>query len=338
MSRFTAVTEEPHKRFHKKTAILITNLGSPDAPTPAALRTYLAEFLSDSRIVEIPRLIWKVILHGIILRTRPRRSAKLYKSIWTEGGSPLLVYSKKQQKKLASLLKEKGNDGSEVFLAMRYGNPSIKSVLEDIREKGYRRIVVLPLYPQYSGSTTGSTYDAISRELVNWRWVPELHFINGYQDNPHYIDSLAASIKEDLDANGMPEKLVLSYHGTPKFFLDKGDPYHCFCQMTTRLVVEKLGLDKESVITTFQSRFGKAEWLKPYTDETLEQLAKDGIKNIAIASPAFSSDCLETLEELEEENREIFMEAGGENYRYIPALNDRDDHIEAFYQILNPYL
>ena len=168
--------------------------------------------------------------------------------------------------------------------------------------------------------------------------MPELHFINGYQDNPHYIDALAASIKEDLDANGMPEKLVLSYHGTPKFFLDKGDPYHCFCQMTTRLVVEKLGLDKESVITTFQSRFGKAEWLKPYTDETLEQLAKDGIKNIAIASPAFSSDCLETLEELEEENREIFMEAGGENYRYIPALNDRDDQIEAFYQILKPYL
>lgn len=339
MSRFTAVTEEPHKRFHKKTAVLLTNLGSPDAPTAKALRTYLAEFLSDPRIVEIPRVLWKIILHGIILRIRPKRSAKLYAGIWTEHGSPLLVYSKKQQAKLATLLKDKGLDHAEVFLAMRYGNPSIKSVLEEIREKGYQKIVVLPLYPQYSGSTTGSTYDTISRELVNWRWVPELHFINGYQDNPHYIDALAASIKEDLDKHGMPEKLVLSYHGTPKFFLEKGDPYYCFCQMTTRLVVEKLGLNKDDVITTFQSRFGKAEWLKPYTDETLEKLAKEnGIKNIAIASPAFSSDCLETLEELEEENREIFEHAGGEHYRYIPALNDRDDHIAAFYEIIKQHL
>lgn len=338
MSRFTAVTDDPHNRFHKKTAVLLTNLGSPDAPNAKALRTYLAEFLSDPRIVEIPRFLWKIILHGIILRVRPKKSAKLYAGIWTDDGSPLLVYSKKQQAKLAELLKNKGIEHAEVFLAMRYGNPSIKSVLEDIREKGYRKIVVLPLYPQYSGSTTGSTFDAISQELVNWRWVPELHFINGYQDNTYYIDALAASIKEDLDTHGMPEKLVFSYHGTPKFFLDKGDPYHCFCQMTTRLVVEKLGLDNEKVITTFQSRFGKAEWLKPYTDETLESLAKDGIKNIAIASPAFSSDCLETLEELEEENREIFTEAGGETYRYIPALNDRDDHIEAFYQIIKQHL
>jgi ferrochelatase len=338
VSRFTAVTEDPHQRFHSRTAILLTNLGSPDAPTTPAVRTYLAEFLSDTRIIEIPRLIWKVILHGIILRIRPKRSAKLYKSIWTDEGSPLLANSKKQQAKLNKLLIDKGAEGDNVFLAMRYGNPSMKSVLEDIREKGYRRIVVLPLYPQYSASTIGSTFDAIAKQLVNWRWVPELHFINGYQDNSHYIDALASSIKEDLDKHGMPDKLVLSYHGTPKFFLDKGDPYHCFCQMTSRLVIEKLGLDKEQVITTFQSRFGKAEWLKPYTDETLENLAKDGIKNIAIASPAFSSDCLETLEELEGENREIFMEAGGENYRYIPALNDRDDHIHALYQILKPYL
>lgn len=338
MSRFSAVTENPHQRFNQKTAVLITNLGSPDAPTAKALRTYLAQFLSDPRIVEIPKVIWMLILHGIILRIRPKRSAKLYQGIWQEDGSPLVSITKKQQAKLQQLITQQGHDQVEVFMAMRYGNPSIESALNDIREKGITRIIVLPLYPQYSSSTTGSTFDAISQVLTKWRWVPELHFLNGYNKEPSYIDALAASIQEDLDKHGMPEKLVLSYHGTPKLFLDRGDPYHCFCQQTTRMVVEKLGIDKERVITTFQSRFGKAEWLKPYTDETLAELAKSGVKNIAIASPAFSADCLETLEELEEENREVFMEAGGSEYRYIAALNDRDDHINAFYQLIKPML
>lgn len=338
MSRFSAVTDNPHEgRFNKKTGILVTNLGSPDAPTAKALRVYLAEFLSDPRIVEIPRLIWLMILHGIILRVRPKKSAKAYQSIWTENGSPLIDISQQQAGKIAEKLKA-NNHNVEVELAMRYGNPSIEAGLEKLRDKGITRIVIFPLYPQYSSPTTGSTFDAVARVLKKWRWVPELHFINGYNTNPLYIESLANSIKEDLEKNGTPQKVVFSYHGMPKQFLDHGDPYHCLCHQTTRLVVEKLGLNKELVMTTFQSRFGKAEWLKPYTDATLESFPNDGIKDIAIISPAFSADCLETLEELEEENREIFEEAGGEKYRYIAALNDRDDHINALYDVLKPNL
>ncbi|TMP83340.1 ferrochelatase [Pseudoalteromonas phenolica] len=338
MSRFSAVTDNPHEgRFNKKTGILVTNLGSPDAPTAKALRVYLAEFLSDPRIVEIPRLIWLMILHGIILRVRPKKSAKAYQSIWTENGSPLIDISQQQSDKIAEKLKA-NNHNVEVELAMRYGNPSIEAGLEKLRDKGITRIVIFPLYPQYSSPTTGSTFDAVARVLKKWRWVPELHFINGYHTNPLYIESLANSIKEDLEKNGTPQKVVFSYHGMPKQFLDHGDPYHCLCHQTTRLVVEKLGLNKELVMTTFQSRFGKAEWLKPYTDATLESFPNDGIKDIAIISPAFSADCLETLEELEEENREIFEEAGGEKYRYIAALNDRDDHINALYDVLKPNL
>jgi ferrochelatase len=338
VSRFSAITDNPHEgRFNKKTGILVTNLGSPDAPTAKALRVYLAEFLSDPRIVEIPRLIWLMILHGIILRVRPKKSAKAYQSIWTENGSPLIHISQQQADKIAEKLRE-NNHNVEVELAMRYGNPSIEAGLEKLRDKGITRIIVFPLYPQYSSPTTGSTFDAVANVLKKWRWVPELHFINGYHTNPLYIESLANSIQEDLDKNGTPQKIVFSYHGMPKQFLDHGDPYHCLCHQTTRLVVEKLGLDKELVMTTFQSRFGKAEWLKPYTDATLESFPKEGIKDIAIISPAFSADCLETLEELEEENREIFEHAGGEKYRYIAALNDRDDHIKALYDVLKPNL
>lgn len=338
MSRFSAITDNPHEgRFNKKTGILVTNLGSPDAPTPKALRVYLAEFLSDPRIVEIPRLIWLLILHGIILRVRPKKSAKAYKSIWTENGSPLIHISQQQADKIAEKLKAH-NHNVEVELAMRYGNPSVEAGLEKLRDKGITRIIVFPLYPQYSSPTTGSTFDAIARVLKKWRWVPELHFINGYHTNPLYIESLANSIQEDLGKHGTPQKIVFSYHGMPRQFLDHGDPYHCLCHQTTRLVIEKLGLDKDLVMTTFQSRFGKAEWLKPYTDTTLESFPKEGIKDIAIISPAFSADCLETLEELEDENREIFEEAGGEKYRYIAALNDREDHINALYDVLKPNL
>ena len=339
MSRFSGITDNPHEgRFHQKTGILLTNLGSPDAPTAKALRVYLKEFLSDPRIVEIPRLIWLIILHGIILRVRPKRSAKLYDSIWTENGSPLTHITRLQRDKLSNVLEQKGYTGTEVVMAMRYGNPSIEAGLEALREKGFTRIVVFPLYPQYSSPTTGSTFDAVSNVLRKWRWVPELHFISGYHKTSAYIESLANSIREDLEKNGIPDKIVFSYHGMPKLFLDNGDPYHCLCLQTTRLVVEKLGLDDDKVISTFQSRFGKAEWLKPYTDETLQSFPNQGIKDVAIISPAFSADCLETLEELEGENREIFEEAGGEKYRYISALNDRDDHIEAMFQVLKPNL
>ncbi|MEL0630077.1 ferrochelatase [Psychromonas aquatilis] len=339
MSRFSAITDNPHEgRFNQKTGILLTNLGSPDHPSTKAVRTYLREFLSDRRIVEIPRLIWMIILHGIVLRVRPKKSAKLYESIWTENGSPLTHITELQRDKLNALLKQKGYQDTEVVMSMRYGNPSIESGLKALREKGYTRIVVLPLYPQYSSPTVGSTFDAVAKVLQTWRWVPELHFINGYHKNTHYIDSLANSIKEDLQKNGTPQKIVFSYHGMPKLFLDNGDPYYCLCLQTTRLVVEKLNLDESLVISTFQSRFGKAEWLKPYTDATLESLPEQGVKDIAIISPAFSADCLETLEELESENREIFEQAGGEKYRYIAALNDRDDHIDAIFEVLKPNL
>ncbi|MGO2366484.1 MAG: ferrochelatase [Pseudoalteromonas sp.] len=339
MSRFSAVTDNPHDgRFNQKTGILLTNLGSPDAPTAKALRVYLREFLSDPRIVEIPRLIWLMILHGIILRVRPKRSAKLYKSIWTDNGSPLTHITRLQRDKLNTLLQQQGYTNTEVVMAMRYGNPSIEAGLEELRDKGLTRIIVLPLYPQYSSPTTGSTFDAVAKVLKKWRWVPELHFINGYHKNEQYIESLANSISEDLQANGTPQKLVFSYHGMPKLFLDNGDPYHCLCLQTTRLVTEKLALDKDLFMSTFQSRFGKAEWLKPYTDVTLESFPKEGIDDVAIVSPAFSADCLETLEELEGENREIFEHAGGKKYRYIKALNDRDDHIAALFDVLKPML
>lgn len=326
--------------FHKapasavKTGILLTNLGTPDAPTAQALRKYLAEFLSDPRVIEIPKLIWLCILHGIILRVRPKKSAAKYEMVWTEAGSPLLAISKRQ----ASAIQQKLGDGVCVKLGMRYGNPSIPAALREFQALGIRNIIVLPLYPQYASPTTGSTFDAIAKEIKTWRWVPQLHFINNYCDEPQYIDALANSIREHIETHGQPQKIVFSYHGMPKRNLDLGDPYFCFCQKTTRLVQEKLNLRKEDYMTTFQSRFGYAEWLKPYTDETLKSFPSQGIDNVAIISPAFSADCLETLEELAVENREIFIGAGGKTYHYIAALNDRDDHIQALSSILKKYI
>lgn len=331
MSRFTALNYDIDPVFHAankpvpRIGVLLVNLGTPDEPTSSALRRYLKEFLSDPRVVEIPRLIWLTILHGVILRTRPKKSAALYKSVWTSEGSPLLVISKQQQ----AAIQQQLGDSYSVKLGMRYGNPSITNALRELQNEGVRKIIVLPLYPQYAGPTTGSTFDAVANELKNWRWVPELQFINNYCDQPLYIDALANSIREHIEKNGLPEKIIFSYHGMPKRFLTAGDPYFCFCQKTTRLVQEKLQLDKNICITSFQSRFGRAEWLKPYTSETLENLPGEGVKNIAILSPAFSADCLETLEELMVENRHVFLSAGGEKYVYISALNTRPDHIYA---------
>ena len=337
MSRFTALTENAHEKLSASTGVLLTNLGTPSAPTAAALRPYLKQFLSDPRVVEIPRLVWMIILHGIILRVRPAKSAKLYESIWMEGGSPLLVHSQNQRDKLAAQLAEQGLNAN-VKLAMRYGEPDMAKVLQEFQQEGIRNIVVLPLYPQYSGPTTGSTFDAVSRELNKWRFVPQLHFINSYHDHELYIQALANSIAADFAQHGVPEKLILSYHGMPKQFFDNGDPYYCLCMKTTRLVVEKLGLSKEQYQTCFQSRFGKAEWLKPYTDATLTELAEQGVKNVAVVCPAFSSDCLETLEEMIHENKDVFMAAGGEQYRYIAALNDNADHIDMMVDLVKPYI
>lgn len=338
MNRFTALTEQAHEKKNNRTGILITNLGTPDEPDTASVRRYLNEFLSDPRVVEIPRLVWLVILHGIILRVRPAKSARLYKSIWTEDGSPLMAIGKRQRDRLEQVLRDSGQQDFELKLAMRYGKPSITGSLRAFQQQGIHRVVVLPLYPQYAGPTTGSTFDVVTNELRQWRWVPELHFINSYHDHTLYIEALAKSIRKHFDEYGKPQKLVLSYHGMPKRNLMLGDPYHCQCQKTTRLVVEQLGLGEEEYVTTFQSRFGKAEWLQPYTDATLESLPGQGIKDVAIISPAFSADCLETIEELDQENRKIFMDAGGEQYRYIPCLNDDDDHISLMMELVQPYL
>ena len=316
-----------------KTGVLLTNLGTPDEPTTPSLKKYLRQFLSDGRVIETPKAIWWLILNGIILNTRPAKSAKNYKSVWTEEGSPLLLYTKKQKELIKSHLDKKYSN--LVFdIGMRYGNPSIKKGLNNLRNQNCDRIVVLPLYPQYCAATTGSTFDAVSEELQQWRWVPSLRFIGSYYDQPLYIKALRNSIEDFWSKNKKPSKLIFSYHGIPKKYLDKGDPYHCFCRKTTRLVAEEMKLPEGSYMTTFQSRFGPAEWLQPYTDKTIEGLAKDGVENIHVISPAFSSDCLETIEELNEENREIFMENGGKEFGYIPCLNDREDHINLLTSLL----
>lgn len=316
------------------TGVLITNLGTPDAPTPAALRKYLAEFLSDPRVIEVPKLIWWFILHGVILRIRPKRSAEAYAKVWTDDGSPLLSICKKQAEKIQQEL-EKLTDGSvKVELAMRYGNPSIKQGLENLRDANANRILVFPLYPQYSAATTASTFDAVADELKTWRLIPEIRMINHYHDDPDYINALAQSISTYWQKNTKPEKLIFSFHGLPKDYLLAGDPYHCECHKTARLVAEKLELNEDEWQLTFQSRFGPREWLQPYTDITLKELAAKGIKHVQVVCPGFSADCLETLEEIDMQNRDFFINAGGEQFSYIPALNDNDEHIQALSNII----
>jgi len=310
------------------TGVLLTNLGTPDAPTKGALRPYLKQFLSDPRVVEVPRLIWWMILHGIILNTRPARSAEAYSEVWTDRGSPLLYHLMDQVSGVQAKLEQ--SVGSHVMVrgAMRYGNPSIPSVLQDMFTAGIQRLVVLPLYPQYAGPTTGSTFDEVANDFVGRRWLPDFRFIAQYGDDQGYINAIAQSVREHWAQHGQADKLVFSYHGSPRRYLDNGDPYHCHCHKTTRLVAEQLGLPAERYLTTFQSRFGREEWLKPYTDETLKELPGTGVKSLQILCPGFSADCLETIEEIGMENRDYFLEAGGERYEYIPCLNASDAHIE----------
>ena len=321
----------------EKIGILITNLGTPDRPTKDGLRTYLKEFLSDPRVIEVPKIIWQTILRLIILNLRPQKVAKLYKSIWKKKGGPLLIMLQKQRKSLKKNLQKKLKD-LKIEIGMRYGNPSIKSGLEKLRSQGCRKILILPLYPQYCAATTGSTFDKVTEILRKWRWIPELRFINNYFEEPMYIDCLIKSIKKSWKKKGKSQKLIFSYHGVPKKYLLKGDPYHCFCQKTTRLVAEKMKLKEKDYITTFQSRFGPDEWLQPYTDKTLEELPKKGIKKIHILSPGFSSDCLETLEELEVENKQNFLSSGGEEYNYIKCLNDNPQHIKMLESLILNHL
>ena len=335
--KYTSQSSFTHEE-QAKVGILLANLGTPDAPTAGALRSYLAEFLSDTRVIEKPRWQWWPILHGIVLRVRPKKSAALYQSIWTDGGSPLLVTAKKQREKLEKLLLEEIGTPLAVELGMCYGNPSMKEGLEKLREKGAKRIVVFPLYPQYSATSTGAVMDAVFDVLKTWRWIPEIRTLGSYHDEPGYIEALANSVRKLWDSKGKPEKLVLSYHGIPKSYFEGGDPYHCQCHKTTRLLAENLGLKKDEYQTTFQSIFGKDEWIGPATDKTLENLAKSGLKKLDVICPGFSADCLETLEEIEGENKEIFLENGGEQFRYIPALNDSDDFIYLMAEVLRKNL
>ncbi|MGH1471188.1 MAG: ferrochelatase [Cellvibrionaceae bacterium] len=321
-----------------KVGVLIVNLGTPDAPTPKALRVYLKEFLWDPRIVEIPRLIWWFILNVIILQVRPKKSAKAYKSIWTERGSPLAYHTADQSKGIEESLEKKYGDQVVVEWAMRYGNPSMASVLEKLRSKGVQKLVVLPLYPQYSAASTASTFDALAADFSNQRWLPELRFINCYHDDEKYINALVKSIENFWSEHGRADKLLFSYHGIPLKYLHTGDPYHCQCLKTSRLVAQKLNLQSEEYMTTFQSRFGANEWLKPYTDATMKSLPSEGVKSVQIVCPGFAADCLETIEEIAEENCEYFKAAGGEKFHYIPALNSTEDHIEALSTIIQKNL
>lgn len=314
-----------------KIGVLLVNLGTPKAPTAADLRVYLREFLSDPRVVEVPRVIWFLILNLFILTFRPKRSAEAYASIWQQQGSPLLINSLKIRDKIRAELEPQEY---VVELAMRYGQPSVEDTIASMEQQGINKLLVFPLYPQYSATTTASTFDAIAKALTKRRRIPELRFINQYCDNDLYIKALADSVRRHWQQHGQAQKLILSYHGVPKDYWDKGDPYICLCHKTTRLVAEELGLNESEIMTCFQSRFGRQEWVKPYTDETLKSLPEQGVKNIQIMCPAFSADCLETLEEIEEENKEYFIEAGGESYQYIPCLNDDAQHIEALTQVI----
>ena len=332
--QFRGLNRDIHDKKQALTGVLLTNLGTPTAPTAAALRPYLREFLSDPRVIELPKWKWWPILHGIILRVRPAKSAKLYASVWTEQGSPLLQISLAQTEKLQKHL----HGRAVVKLAMRYGQPAIGQVMRQFQDQGINRIVVLPLYPQYSGATVGSTFDALAQELRGWRWVPELHFINTYHDHDSYINALVKSIQRSFEQKSQPETLVFSYHGMPQRYFDNGDPYYCFCQKTTRLVAERLNLHDKQYITSFQSQFGREEWLKPDTSSTLKSLAEQGITNVAVICPGFSADCLETIEEIAEENKDVFLDAGGTEFHYIPALNDDDAHIDMMRELVEAYL
>jgi len=306
--------------------ILLVNLGTPAAPTAAAVRRYLAEFLSDPRVVEIPRAIWLPILYGVILAVRPARSARKYAEIWSPEGSPLAVHTARQA---ALLYDSLGKQAPEVEHAMRYGEPGVAAALDHLRGAGCDRILVVPLYPQYAASTTASTFDAVCAWLARSRNAPELRFVKHFHDHPAYVAALAAGVKREWHAHGRGDKLVMSFHGLPRFALERGDPYHCECQTTGRLLAEALGLGADQYIVTFQSRFGRAEWLQPYTEPTLIELARQGVERVDVVCPGFVADCLETLEEIGIGARHAFLSSGGREFRLVPCLNEAPEWIEA---------
>lgn len=320
-----------------RTAVVLCNLGTPDAPTAPALRRYLGQFLSDHRVVEIPKAVWMLILHGIILRVRPAKSAAKYATVWTPEGSPLKVWTEKQAKLLQGYLGERGHQVT-VRYAMRYGNPSIPGVLDELKAQGATRVLIVSAYPQYSGTTTASVFDAVAHWGLKTRHLPELRFVNRYHDDPGYIDALVQRIRHHWLHHPRGEHLVMSFHGVPERTLLLGDPYHCECHKTARLVAEKLGLAKDAYTVTFQSRFGKAKWLEPYTEPTLIAMAQKGLKSVDLVCPGFTSDCLETLEEIRMEAQEAFKHAGGQTFAYIECLNDSPDWIRALTDLSERHL
>lgn len=306
---------------HNQVGVLLVNLGTPEAPTSQSVKAFLSEFLHDHRVVDLTRWLWCPLLHGVILPIRSPKVAKLYQSIWMEEGSPLMVYAKRQQKALAEQV------SAPVALGMTYGNPSIAQGLDELQAKGCDKVLVLPLYPQYSATTTAAVFDKVAKSLKGRPVLPALRYVNHYHDHPLYQAALAHSVKQHWQAHGKGDLLLCSYHGIPQRFADNGDPYPRHCEQTTSLLQAELGLADNEIMMTYQSRFGREEWLKPYTDKTLETLPSKGVKTLDIMTPAFSADCLETLEEIAEQCRDTFLEAGGERFRFIPCLNDDDAHI-----------
>ena len=332
MARYSAANAFEHA-MPERTAVLLVQLGTPDAPETSAVRRYLREFLSDPRVVEIPKLVWALILNGIILNVRPARSAEKYATIWTDEGSPLAVHTANQARRLGQALEARGHS-IEVAWAMRYGRPSIAQVMKDMRERNVTRLLVLPLYPQYAASTTATAFDAVFAELSGWRNQPELRTIRNFHDYGPYIEALARHVEAYWAREGKPDVLLMSFHGVPRRSLLMGDPYHCECLATGRLLAERLQLSPEQVRITFQSRFGKAEWLQPYTDRTLEELGAKKTGRVDVVCPGFVSDCLETLEEIAIEGRETFIAAGGTDYRYLGCLNDSAEFVSALARLV----
>lgn len=319
-------------------AVLWCNLGSPAAPTAAAVRPYLAQFLGDPRVVEIPRAAWLPILHGIILRVRPAKSAAKYATVWTPQGSPLAVHTEAQSRLLGEGLAQAGHGQVQVMHAMRYGEPSVETRLQQLADAGIHRVLVLQAYPQYSGTTTASMVDAVNAWCGRARRVPELRFVADYHDDPAYIDALARSVERHWQAHGRGAMLVMSFHGIPARNIKLGDPYEQQCLRTAELLAARLGLPADAWRATFQSRFGAAEWLQPYTEPTLRELAKQGLKSVDVMCPGFPADCLETLEEIAMEAREAFLESGGEAFHYIPCLNEDADWMAALTQLAERHL
>jgi ferrochelatase len=325
MSHYLGLTQFEHGSA-ERLGVLLVNLGTPEAPTPAAVRKFLAEFLWDPRVIETPRWLWWLALHGVILRIRPRKSAHAYQQIWTPAGSPLLLHCRELAGGLQASLDARLGPAVQVALGMTYGAPSIRSGLEQLHRDGVQRLIVLPLYPQYSATTTGSVFDRVTSVMQRWRWLPELRFIGSYHDDPAYIAAIVASIREHWKTHER-RHLLLSFHGAPRQYLLAGDPYHCQCLKTARLISESLGLDASEWTAGFQSRLGRGEWLRPYTDELLIRFARQGPQRLTVACPGFATDNLETLEEIAIRNRADFLAQGGESFDYIPALNASEAHV-----------